>query len=176
MPLDANGLQQALRDLFNGVTAFPASAEAAGTTWAQIYTAYAKTAHAAETAPLAAAADAQAEVLADDLTDAFVAAQAAGPSYLTPLLPQLVEAFGKFWPPVGFAAPGVLGVATSPLPVGLTASLTGFFTAGNPPSGPRPSGTDQADSMAALLDAWTRTVTVINTPAGFPPRPPVFLT
>jgi len=176
MPLDKNTLQQALRDLFNGTTPYPASAAAAGSTWAQIFATYAKTAHAAETAPIAAAADAQATVLGGALGSAFVAAQAAGPNYLTPLLPQLVSAFSAFWPPVGFLAPGVVGVATSPPPAGLTASLTSFFTAGNPPSGPRPSGNDQADSMASLLDAWTRTVAVINTPAGLPPRPPVFLT
>jgi len=50
-------------------------------------------------------------------------------------------------------------------PTALTAALTAFFLAGNPPGGPRPSGESQADSMAAILDTWTRTVLVINTPA-----------
>jgi hypothetical protein len=59
----------------------------------------------------------------------------------------------------------VVGVAMSPPPTALSDALTPFFLAGNPPGGPRPSGELQADSMAAILDAWTRTVLVTNTPA-----------
>jgi hypothetical protein len=169
MALAQTALKSPLAALFSGTGGYPADASAAATAWANAYAGYAAAATAVLTVPVPADVTTAAGALAGKLGVAFVHALAAGPPYFTTLVTDMVSAFSAFWPPVKFVsppgAPPAVGVAVGPLPAALTAALTGFFTAGNPPSGPRPSGDSQATSLASVLDTWTRTVLVTNTPA-----------
>lgn len=171
MTLDSEAFKRAFRDFFTTVESLPTSFDDAGMKWANLYAAYAKAAQAGATKPVSAAIDAQAKALGGALAGIFATPHDS--SGLAMLASQIASAFTAFWPPVGFLAPGVVGVATSPLPAALIGSLADFFLSGNPASGPRPTGSEQADRMVTLLDGWTRTVTVVNTPAGAPPLPPV---
>jgi hypothetical protein len=163
MPLNKDALGQSLRDLFSGVGAYPVDAAHAGARWASVYAAYAKNAVAGITAPVASTIDTSAGPLGTSLASAFTSAQAAGAGFLTALVSGMVSAFSAFWSPVQFVG-GAIGVAASPPPAALTTALTSFLTAGNPPSGPKPSGDSQANSLASILDTWTKTVLVTNTP------------
>ena len=178
MALVPSTLGSPLAALFSGTGGYPANAGAAATAWANAYAGYAASATAVLTVPVPADVTTAAGALATTLGNAFVHALTAGPPYYTTLVTDMVSAFSAFWPPVKFVsppgAPPAVGVAAPPLPGALTDALTGFFVAGNPPSGPRPSGDSQATNLATLLDAWTRTVLVTNTPAtGTPSTAPL---
>jgi hypothetical protein len=176
MALDRNALEDAILDMFTGIGGYPQTVGAAGDRWASVYAGYASDALANITTPVAATVESSAATLGDTLAIAFSHAADAGGTAIGALVFEMVAAFSAFWPTVGFAAPGVVGVAAPPLPDALGNALGGFFADGNPAEGPRPGAGQQAASLATLLDAWTRTVVVVNTPTGGLPLPPVPLT
>jgi hypothetical protein len=164
MPLSQDALRSPLAALFNGTGGYPADAHAAATAWANAYGGYAASATAVATLPVPADVATATTNLATSLGNAFINALGASPPYYPTLVTAMVTAFGVFWPPVHFLGPGVVGVAVSPPPLALTNALTAFFVAGNA-SGSRPSGDSQASSLATVLDVWTKTILVTNTPA-----------
>ena len=77
-------------------------------------------------------------------------------------------------PPVAFALPPtgpptMTGVVSAAPPGVLTGALGARFLAG---VAQQASAAQQAQALAAVLDGWTRTVLVINTPVT-PPGPPL---
>jgi hypothetical protein len=178
--LDVSGLVRGLKDLFEGTDGYPAGDAEAGQRWAEIYRAYAGAALAGPTAPVADSLQGAEARLAGALAAAFTAARAAGAASLATLTPLADAAFVSFWlgPPVAFvtppppAAPAVVGVVTAAPPGVLSPGLSAVLgTAGAKDA----TAAQQATSIAAVLDRWTRTVLVLNTPPG-PPAPPVPLT
>ena len=171
MPLSSAPLKDGLAKLLGPEP--PGSAEDAGMAWAGAYRGYAAKATAAPTVPLAPALLAAETTLAGALKDAFEAGQAAGPGGAAAVVPLLDQAFVAFWltPPLAFAAPPVAGLVSAAPPGVLAGALAGALAAGLAGAG----ADAQAATLAAALDAWTRTVMVVNTtPAG--PQPPVPLT
>jgi len=169
MTLQLATLQSSLRAVFQGtdsLAGYPLTAVDAGTRWAKLYADYASSAVAAPTLPTPADIAAAGGVLATALGNAFTAALGAASPYYPALVSSLVSAFAVFWPPVHFLAPGVIGVAVSPAAAqaALTTSLTSFFEAGNPTSGPGPSSDSEANSLGSILHTWTTSVVVTNTP------------
>jgi hypothetical protein len=175
MPLKVAGLGDALRELFENADDFPADDSAAGQRLAGAYKTYAADAVAGPTAPVALQLSAAETTLAGALGDAFTAAKEAGPGGLTALLPMLDTAFVKFWltPPVAFVVPvpppTIAGVVTLATPGVLSTGLAGPLAAG---ASQGTTAAQQAQLLAAVLDTWTRTVIVTNTPVT-PPGPPV---
>jgi hypothetical protein len=183
MPLNSNSLSNVLSDLFQGQPSYPADPPDAGKKWANAYRRYAANALAASTAPSSASLDAAEKTLATALAAAFTAAQQAGPGGIAVLTPLMVVAFVAFWmtPLVAFAVPAppapatMAGVVSVTPPGVLTTSLAGVLAAG---AAPTITSAQQAQAVATVLDTWTRTVMVINTPITppGPPLPPVPLT
>jgi hypothetical protein len=178
MPLDRSRLADGLAGLFEGTGDYPDSDAEAGRRWAEIYRTYAGGAAAGPTSPSdGSLGDAEAR-LAQALAAAFTTAKApdAGIATLTPLVD---AAFVAFWlgPPVAFvgppppAAPTVVGVVTVAPPGVLSSGLAGVLGAAGAMEA---TAAQQARSIAAVLDGWTRTVLVLNTPPG-PTAPPVAL-
>jgi hypothetical protein len=175
MTLVASKLQNPLRDLFEGTNGFPSSQDDAAADLAAIYRTYAADAAAATTQPLGAALTAARTTLSAALAAAFAAAKEAGPSGVATLGGAMDAAFVAFWltPPMAFAFPAtgtatIAGVVTAAVPGVLGPALTSLFLAG---AAGGPTAAQQAQAMAAVLDAWTRTVLVVNTPIT-PPGPP----
>lgn len=177
MPLNGSSLSNALSGLFQGKPSYPEKPTDAGQKWANAYRTYAANALAGTTAPLSTLLTAAEGTLAKALAGAFTAAQQAGSGGLAVLTPLMDVAFVAFWmtPPVIFAAPAppapatMAGVVSVAAPGVLTAGLAGAFAAGVVPGVTAPQ---QAQAIATVLDAWTRTVMVINTPIT-PPGPPL---
>jgi hypothetical protein len=170
MALDSGSLTDALTAVFDGRDGFPKTAQTAGAAWASSYRQYAAEANAGPTAPLAAALNAAETALGGLLGAAFAAARDGDPSKLAE---NLDKAFVAFWktPPVGFAAPNITGVVSIAALGVLEPALAAVFAAGPVQ---RRSAAQQAQAIAGVLDGWTRTVTVVNTPPG--PNFPVLLT
>jgi hypothetical protein len=166
MALNDGGLADGLAAVFDGRDGFPESAAAAGQAWAASYRAYAGGAQAGPSFPAPVALDAAETVLAGRLADVFDAVRAGGS-----LAGGLDVAFTGFWPPVGFASPGVAGVVTLAPPGVVGTALAATFAAGAASGG---TARAQARAVADVLHGWTRTVVVVNTPPG--PSAPVFLT
>jgi hypothetical protein len=183
VPLIVSDLADSLNDLFDGTGGYPADDPEAGQRWAKVYRAYAAAALAGPTAPLNASLEAAESTLAGALSMAFKAAKEAGEAGAATLTPLVVSAFVSFWllPPVAFATPSppapptIAGVVTVAVPGVLPAGLADVLAAGTA-EGATTSG--QAQSVAATLDSWTRTVLVVNTPLvpPGPPAPPIGLT
>ena len=178
MALDKPTLQDALRDLFEGKPAFPASKADAAADLAAIYRAYAAGAAAATTTPVIVALTARAATLTSALETAFTVAEDAGPPGVVALGIAMDTALVAFWTamPFAFAGPPVIGgvVSLAP-PLVLGPALTALFLAG---AAGGPTAAQQAQGLATILDAWTRTVTVVNTPITppGPATPPIPLT
>jgi hypothetical protein len=179
LALDGAALADGLKDLFEGTGGHPGSDAEAGRRWAGIYRAYANDATAGATAPLAASLQGAEATLAGALAAAFTAARTTVAAVAT-LTPLVDAAFVGFWltPPVAFvtppppAAPAVVGAVTVAPPGVLSPGLADIL------AGPGANDTttaQQATSIATLLDGWTRTVLVVNTPPG-PTAPPTPLT
>ncbi|TAK02329.1 MAG: hypothetical protein EPO39_13480 [Candidatus Manganitrophaceae bacterium] len=184
MPLNKSPLSGSLKDLFEGKdpaqpgqTVFPPNPTEAGKKWAEAYKKYAEGAQAGATQPLAPSLTAAQATLAGALASGFSAAKAAPPpAAIAGLAAAMDLAFVAFWmtPPVAFAPPPpapptMAGVVSLAPPGVLTASLISLFTSG---TADKKTAAQQADSIATLLDSWTKTVMVINTPVT-PPGPPL---
>jgi hypothetical protein len=175
MPLKVAGLRDALQKLFEDADDYPADDTAAGQRLANAYKTYAADAVAGATAPVALQLTAAETILAGALAAGFTAAKNAGPGGLAALLPLLDTAFVSFWltPPVTFLVPipppTIAGVVTVAPPGVLSAGLAGPFASG---ASQNATAAQQAQLLAAVLDIWTRTVIVTNTPVT-PPGPPV---
>ena len=173
MALDKTSLTNALQDLFEGHNGSPQSETDAGAKWADIYRQYAAKAMAGPVQPLAPSLNSAQAKLGGALAGAFTTAKAAGPAALVVTLD---GAFVAFWltPPVAFApaAPTMSGVVSLAPPGVLAPLLSAAFLAGVAPG---ITAAQQAQAIAAILDTWTRTVMVINTPITppGPPAPPV---
>jgi hypothetical protein len=180
MPLNRSSLGQGLKDLFEGKPDFPSDEAAAGQRWATLYRQYAANAQAGATRPLTASLTAAEGILGNALGGAFTAAKQAGLAGLGVLTPLLDAAFVAFWlaPPVAFAnpppptPPAIAGVVSVAPPGVLAGLLAAAFAAGGAPG---VTAGQQAEAIATALDAWTKTVMVINTPVTppGPPAPPV---
>jgi hypothetical protein len=173
MPLDPGALADGLTALFDGRDGYPRTTAEAARAWAARYRTYVGAARAAATAPLPAALDAAESGLADRLDQVFTAARGGAAGAVAS---GLDAAFVAFWsaPPVTFAFPGppaVSGVVTLAPPGVLGAALGARLAAGTATAA---TAAAQARALAAVLDGWTRTVVVVNTPPG--PSAPVFLT
>ena len=185
MPLNKSALSGNFKDLFEGKDpaqpgqmVFPPNPTEAGKKWAEAYKKYAEGAQAGTTAPLAPSLTAAQATLAGALAAGFSAAKAAPPpAAISGLAAAMDVAFVAFWltPPVAFAAPPppapptMAGVVTLAPPGVLTASLIALFTSG---AADQKTAAQQADAIATLLDSWTKTVMVVNTPIT-PPGPPL---
>jgi hypothetical protein len=176
MALNPAKLAAPLGDLFQGKPVFPKDTAEAGQKWAALYREYAQGAQAGATFPVAPALAAAETALAKDLGNAFKSAQDAGIAGIAVLLPLLDAAFLKFWAtPIPFVAPpppappSMAGVVTPPVPATLATLMAAVLPAGLAP-GASPSS--QANAVSAALDAWTKSVTVVNTPVT-PPGPPL---
>jgi hypothetical protein len=176
MPLTPSDLSDGLEDLFEDTGGFPADEAEAGKRWAKAYKDYAADALAGPTTPVAASLTAAEATLAEALAAGFGAAKAAGPGGVATVVALLDTAFVAFWltPPVAFVAPplpppAIAGVVTLAPPGVLSGGLTGPLTSG---TGEGTTAAGQAQLLAAVLDTWTRTVMVLNTPIT-PPGPPV---
>jgi hypothetical protein len=178
MPLDKSPLANGLRDMFEGKPEFASSESDAAQTISDLYRQYAGNAVAGPTSPLSVSLTGAGTALSQALKGAFTAAKSAGPAGVTALGVALDSAFVAFWlaPPVAFATPPtgpptIAGLVTVAPPGILAPGLTALFTSG---VAQKASAGDQADALAALLDAWTRTVFVVNTPVTPPgsPSPP----
>ncbi len=176
MALAKPKLQDPLTDLFKGTNGFPSSEADAAADLADIYRTYATNAAAATTQPVAALLATAGNTLASALADAFAVAKNAGPSGVAALGLAMDKAFVAFWMkpvPMAFAfpitgTPTIAGVVTVAPPGVLSLGLTSLFLAG---AAGGPTASQQAQAMATILDSWTRTVTVVNTPVT-PPGPP----
>lgn len=168
MPLVASTLTNALKALFSQEP-FPADTTAAGAKWADAYHSYGSAALAGATTPVPPVLLGKKTALASALKGAFDAAGSAGMGGLAVVVGQLDTAFVAFWTGVAFAAPGIAGVVSVVPPGVLSGTLTAAFNAGASASATADS---QASLIATALDAWTHTVTVINTPVS-PPGPPL---
>lgn len=179
MALDRAALADTLKDLFEGTAGHPVSDAEAGRRWAELYRAYASHATAGPTVPLAASLQAAEATLGEALAAAFIAARTASAAAAT-LTPLVDAAFVSFWlsPPVAFVAPpppaipAAVGMVTVAPPGVLSPGLAGVLGA---PGAKDATAAQQASSIATVLDGWTRTVLVVNTPPG-PSAPPVALT
>lgn len=184
MPLNKDLLSNGFKDLFEGKDpsqpgkkVFPPDETEAGKKWAGIYKQYAEGAQAGTTQPLAPLLLAAQNTLAGALAAGFTAAKAAPPPEAVAGLAAAIDlAFVAFWmaPPIAFAPPPpapptMAGVVSLAPPGVLTASLISLFTSG---AADKKTAVQQADAMATLLDSWTKTVMVINTPVT-PPGPPL---
>lgn len=169
MALDQKTLKNAFGDLFRGVGGYPDTAKAAGPVWANLYASYAGAAVAHTTAPVAASLAASATALGTALGTVFDDGSRAGPHVLDTLPAAIAAAFTAFWPSVQFVAPGIAGVAFS-LPGDLPRDLGDFLSSGTGSEGVLPDPDDQADRLASILDGWTRTVAVTNTPVSGTPE------
>lgn len=169
MTLDPKTLKNAFGELFRGVGGYPDTPNAAGPVWANLYASYAGAAVAQTTVPVAASLAASAAALGTALATVFDDGSRAGPHVLDTLPAAMAAAFTAFWPSVQFAAPGIAGVAVG-LPGDLPRDLGAFFSSGTGSEGALPDPDDQADRLAAILDGWTRTVTVTNTPVSGTPE------
>jgi hypothetical protein len=179
MGLSKATLQDRLTDLFAGADGFPSTEAAAATAVATIYRTYAADAAAAATRPLAPLLSEAGHTLASALAAGFAAAKSAGPSGVATLGLAMDAAFVAFWfaPPVAFAfpvtgTPSIAGVVTVAPPGVLAPALTALFLSG---AASGQTATQQAQALATVLDTWTRTVLVVNTPVTppGPPAPPV---
>ena len=181
MALDASKLRDQLKVLFEGTQGYPTSKADAAADLAAIYRTYATNAAAVKTQPVAALLTTAGNSLASSLEDAFTTAEAAGPSGVVALGLAMDTAFVAFWmKPVpmlfAFAGPPVIGGVVTVAPPGvLSLGLTALFLAG---AAGGPTAEQQAQAMATILDTWTRTVTVVNTPITppGPATPPIPLT
>jgi len=181
--LGKSKLQDPLKDLFEGTNGFPSTRAKAAKDLAAIYRTYATDAAAATTTPVVAQLTTAGDTLASALEAAFKAAEAAGPPGVAALSLAMDDAFVAFWMkplPMKFAFPttGVptIGGLVAVAPPGvLSLGLTSLFLAG---AAGGPTAAQQAQAMATILDTWTRTVTVVNTPITppGPPTPPIPLT
>ena len=176
MPLSSASLASALEDLFAGAGGHPVSETEAGERWAKAYRSYAAKALAGTTAPLNASLTAAEPILAGTLAGGFTTAKAAGAGGVAALAAVMDGAFVAFWlaPPVAFAIPAtgppaMTGIVSLAPPGVLASALSALFLAG---VAQQASAAQQAQALAAALDAWTRTVLVINTPVT-PPGPPL---
>jgi hypothetical protein len=177
--LDGSALADGLTDLFEGAGGHPVGDAEAGRRWAGSYRAYAGDAAAGPTAPLAASLQSAEATLARALAAAFTAARTAVAAVAT-LTPLVEAAFVGFWlsPPVAFvtppppAAPAVVGAVTVAPPGVLFPGLADILAAAGANDA---TAAQQATSIATLLDGWTRTILVVNTPPG-PTAPPAPLT
>ncbi len=174
MPLNKTSLQNKLKDLFEGKNGFPSSEADAAQKIATIYRQYTADAVAGTTQPLAASLTAVESTLWDALGSAFTAAKASGPAGVAVLGLAIDDAFVAFWltEPVAFAIPPtgpptMIGVVSLAPPGVLAPGLIALLIAGVVSS---PSAAEQAQAMATILDTWTRTVMVVNTPVT-PPGP-----
>ena len=177
MPLRATALADRLTSLFTDAD-LPATEAEAGRRWARLYREYAADAAAGPTTPVATSLGAAEAPLAGALAGAFAAAKAAGPGGIATLLEKVDAAFVAFWltpvtfvtPPTG--PPAIAGVVTVATPGGLASGLAGPLADG---AGKGLAADQQARSLASVLDGWTRTVLVVNTPLTppGPPAPPV---
>ena len=170
MPLVSTGLTHSLTELFSGNPGYPADADAAASAIAAAYKGYAANALAGVTTPLSPSLAGAQTTLETSLASAFRSAQAAGNAGLSALAAALDAAFVAFWltPPVAFAAPPIAGVVTTALPGQMQSLFTALFQNG---VASQASAASQASSLASVLDTWTRTVVVTNTPP--PPATPV---
>jgi hypothetical protein len=162
MTLSKDGLKDSLSALFAGTVAsggYPTTDAAAGKRWGDLYAAYAKDAKAPPTEPPVDEVNTAGGALATALATAFSAARVAVPPHYPTLVASMVAAFTVFWLPIHFASatPPATGQAASPAGT-LTTELTNFFEAG-----PSSDAAAQAESLAAILHKWTKSVTVINT-------------
>lgn len=182
MPLSSASLASTLEDLFEGAGGHPASETAAGQRWAEAYRSYAGSALAGTTVPLAPSLASAEQTLASTLAGGFATAKTAGPGGVATLATVMDGAFVAFWlaPPVAFAIPPtgpptMTGIVSLAPPGVLSGPLGALFLAG---VAQQASAAQQAQALATTLDAWTRTVLVINTPLTppGPPLPPVPLT
>lgn len=184
MPLNKSLLSNGFKDLFEGTDpatpeekVFPPNPTEAGKKWAGIYKKYAEGATAGATQPLAPSLTAAQNLLAAALGAGFSAAKAApAPAAMAGLAAAMDLGFVAFWmaPPIAFSAPvppaaTLLGVVSLAPPGILSVSLIALFVSGMADSKP---SAQQADAIATLLDTWTKTVMVINTPIT-PPGPPL---
>jgi hypothetical protein len=176
MPLSSAALASALEDLFQGEGGFPADEAEAGRRWAEAYRSYAAQAQAGTTVPLDFPLTGAEQTLSGTLAGGFATAEAAGPGGAAALAAIMDAAFVAFWltPPVAFAVPPLgpptmAGVVSAAPPGVLTGVLSALFLAG---VAQQASAAQQAQALAAALDAWTRTVLVVNTPV-VPPGPPL---
>jgi hypothetical protein len=181
MALAKSKLQDPLTDLFKGTNGFPSNEDVAAADLADIYRTYATDAAAVKTQPVAALLTTASNALASALAGAFKVAKDAGPPGVAALGLAMDDAFVAFWmKPVpmlfAFAGPPVIGGVVTVAPPGvLSLGLTALFLAG---AAGGPTAAQQAQAMATILDAWTRTVTVVNTPITppGPATPPIPLT
>jgi hypothetical protein len=181
MALDKSKLQGALKDLFEGKKGYPSSRAKAAADLANVYRTYATDAAAVKTQPVAARLTTAGDALAAALDTAFKAAENAGPPGVAALGIAMDDAFVAFWmKPVpmlfAFAGPPVIGGVVTVAPPGvLSLGLTALFLAG---AAGGPTAAQQAQAMATVLDTWTRTITVVNTPITppGPATPPIPLT
>jgi hypothetical protein len=176
MALSSASLAGALGDLFEGAGGYPAGEADAGQRWAEAYRSYAAKAVAGTTAPVNVALTGAEQTLARALAGGFTTAKAAGPGGVAALAAVLDGAFVAFWlaPPVAFAIPPtgpptMTGIVSVAPPGVLATALGALFLAG---VAQQASAAQQARALATVLDAWTRTVLVINTPV-IPPGPPL---
>jgi hypothetical protein len=164
VPLLSTGLAQDLEQLFSGTPSYPADHGEAARGFAAAYAAYAAGALAAPTVPVSLSLEAAEPTLAQSIESAFRSAASAGD--VNALAAALDTAFVAFWlsPPVQFLPPGppvVTGLVTLAPPSVLTPLLSALLGAGVTS---RASAGSQANSLASVLDGWTRTVIVTNTP------------
>jgi hypothetical protein len=101
-----------------------------------------------------------------------LAGKGAGSGGVAVVAAAIDKAFVNFWfePPVVFASPPgpvIAGLVSLAPPGVLLAPLSAIFAAGGAPA---VTAAEQADAIAGALDAWTKTVMVINTPVT-PPGP-----
>jgi hypothetical protein len=173
VPLLPAKLADALTAVFEGRDGYPDDKEAAGKAWAAAYQGYAGGALAGVTTPVAAILDGATETLAGALASAFTTAQSNAPAAVTALGAALDLAFVAYWmTPVTFVSPPgpvIAGTVLLAPPGVLASALSSLLLSGANSSA---TARAQAQSLAAVLDGWTRTVTVTTTPVT-PPGPPV---
>lgn len=158
MALDVDKLKDALASLFRGEPDFPATKEAAGQRWAEIYAEYAKDAVSCQTqGPIDGVIDAAVPLLAQSLAVAFTGFGSVSCAN------GMAAAFTTFWslPPIAFkgTTPGaVIAVGGAAI---LAATLIANWVS-NVAS--KISAEDAAVQHAAVFDAFTRTVVVGHAP------------
>lgn len=175
MPLNGAALAGTLQDLFEGERGYPANGAEAGQRWAGAYRSYAAQALAGTTRPLSVSLAGAEQTLANALAGAFTTAKAAGPGGVAALATAMDGGFVAFWmTPIAFSIPPtgpptMTGVVSVAPPGVLANALNALFLAGVA----QQAGTaQQAQALATILDGWTRTVLVVNTPVT-PPGPPL---
>ena len=175
MALDPAALSDSLTRLFSGQPNHPASEAAAANALAEIYRTYAADATAGPTTPIAASLASAAARLSGALAAAFSAAKSSGAVGVPALASDMNGAFVGFWkgpPAVALASPpgppNVTGIVTVAPLVVLAALFVQLFTTGVTD---RLTADQQAEALATILDAWTRTVLVENAPPGPPAVP-----